>query len=400
MKKILFCLLIYFVAMNGNAMSFTIQGKIEGLMPGDTLYFEKVTLPGFILDFAFKVIVEQPNEFTFSGSHEHVGYYMMTYKPVSGIVVPGDMRGLTMLIKDGTTRLIGTTDQIYYSRLEGGLYDNDTLQEVMQLGISLGKERSGLLRLAEEARIADDLVRMREYGDKFNSFHFERREDFQRLSQLWNEFYEKYPSSEHTIVAALQRVISRPLETSLSGFEKMNEEARNSHFGKLLKQEIDRMTALQPGNNAPDFHLIAIDGREITLVDCAGSYVLIYHWGLCPGSLQINGQVIDLHNRFKEHLIVIGITNSIERIRNLYDNTSPDDKFMHLELKPILANMLAHSWFEAETTIGNNGKITADYAIAGLPFFVFISPDGKIIARGFSPAFFEAKNIMEAEFGE
>jgi hypothetical protein len=59
--------------MNGKAMSFTIQGEIEGLMPGDTLYFEQISLPQWRLDYAFNVIVERSNEFIYNGSHEHTG---------------------------------------------------------------------------------------------------------------------------------------------------------------------------------------------------------------------------------------------------------------------------------------------------------------------------------------
>jgi hypothetical protein len=309
--------------MNCNAVIFTIQGRIEGLMPGDTLSFERITMPRFQLDFAFEVIVEQPNEFTYSGLHEHIGYYMMSYKPISGKVIPSDRRGFTMLIKDGTTRLIGTTDQIYYCQLEGGLYDNEMLQETMQLEIALGKERSGLMRLIDEARIAEDPIKAKEYGDKFNSFHSERREDFQRLSQLRKDFYEKFPSSEYTIIDALHSVVSAPFETSFSKYEKMNDEARNNYFGKILKQEIDKITVLQPGRDAPNFHLTAMDGREISLKDCADSYVLIYHWGMCPGSLMIDNEVIDLHNKYKKHLIVIGITDKLEYIQTAYDNVHP-----------------------------------------------------------------------------
>jgi hypothetical protein len=72
---------------------------------------------------------------------------------------------------------------------------------------------------------------------------------------------------------------------------------------------------------------------------------------------------------------------------------------MHLELQPVLKNMLAHPWFDAEKT-GNNVEIEISYIFGGLPFFVFISPDGKIIARDFSSAFYEAKNRMESEFGK
>jgi len=385
--------------MNGNAMSFTIQGKIEGLMLGDTLSFERITLPEYKLDFAFDVIVEKPNEFTYNGSHKQIEYYLVSYKPVSGKVINSDRRGIDLLVKDGTTRLIGTADQIYYCRLKGGLYDNEALQEALQLNISLGKERGNYARLIEEARIAKDTIKSREYIDKFNSFYFDHQEDFQKLSQLNNEFYEKFPSSEHTIINALQRVNSATFETSQSKYEKMNKEAQNSYFGKILKQEIDKIALLLPGNDAPDFHLTAIDGREIGLADCAGSYVLIYHWGLCPGSLQRENDVTDLYNRYKDKLIVVGITESIETIKKVYDNTKPEDKLLDIEMKPVLESMLVHPWFDAEKT-GNNGRIETDYAFAGLPYFVFISPEGKIISRGFHEAFYVAKNRLESEFGK
>ena len=400
MKKTIFYLLLCITTLNVNAMSFTIQGNIEGLMPGDTLTFERFTIPGFHSELAFQVIVEKPNEFTYTGTHEHIGSYIMTYKPVSGTVARSDRTGLSILIEDGTTRLTGTTADIYRLSIQGGLYDSEALQEIRQLDNLLGKERMNLMRLVDEARAVGDSIKMREYGDRFNTFRSERQDDFQRLSQLQNAFYEAYPNSPHTIVSTLQMIMTAPFETTLSRFEKMNDEARNSYFGQILTREIGRMEALQPGNSAPDFHLITTEGREISLSDLAGSYVLIYHWGLCPGSLQVNNWVVDLHNQFSEHLVIIGVTDRIEVIRNLYDNTQPGSMFMNnLELKPILANMLAHPWLDAERIIGNNNQIATDFAFGGLPFFVFISPDGKIISRDFFSTFNIARNRMEEKFG-
>ena len=399
MRNVLFCLLICIVTMNCNAMSFTIQGKIEGLTPGDTLSFERITMPGWSLDYAFDVIMEKPNEFTYNGSHEHIEYYLMTYKPVLGKVTDSDRRGLIMLIKDGATRIIGTADQIYYCQLEDGLYDNEVLQKALQLDISLGKERGNLMRLLKESRIAKDTIKENEYIDKLNSLQSDRQDDYRKLSQLNNEFHEKFPSSEHTIVYFLERVNSAPFATSLSKYEKMDKEAQDSYFGRILKQEIDKIAVLQPGNKAPDFHLTAIDGRKISLSDCIGSYVLIYHWGLCPGSMMIDNEVINLYNKYKDHLTVIGVTDKIESIKNEYDNTKSGSKYMDIELKSVLENMLAHPWFEAEKT-GNNGKIEIDYGFAGFPYFVFISPDGEIIARDYQDAFYMAKRTMEFEFGK
>ena len=90
-------------------MSFKIEGKIKGLMPGDTLSFERITLPGFSRNLAFNVIVETQDEFSYSGSHEQIGYYAMTYKPISGKVIRSDRMGMRMLIENGTTRIIGST---------------------------------------------------------------------------------------------------------------------------------------------------------------------------------------------------------------------------------------------------------------------------------------------------
>ena len=154
----------------------------------------------------------------------------------------------------------------------------------------------------------------------------------------------------------------------------------------------------QPGNDAPDFRLIALDGKEVSLKDCAGSYVLIYHWGMCPGSLTIDKEVIELYHTYKDHLIVIGITNNINDIKGTYENTRPGEMLMNIELKPVLKNMLAHPWIDAEKSNGNE-KVEKDYAFGGLPFFVFISPDGKIIIRDFHKAFYTAKEKLEAEFG-
>lgn len=40
------------------------------------------------------------------------------------------------------------------------------------------------------------------------------------------------------------------------------------------------------------------------------------------------------------------------------------------------------------------------FLISGWPFFIFIGPDGKILARDFSEAFGQAKKILEEKFGE
>jgi len=39
------------------------------------------------------------------------------------------------------------------------------------------------------------------------------------------------------------------------------------------------------------------------------------------------------------------------------------------------------------------------YAIEGWPFFVLIGPDGTILARNYTNAFYQAKKILDKELG-
>ena len=66
-----------------------------------------------------------------------------------------------------------------------------------------------------------------------------------------------------------------------------------------------------------------------------------------------------------------------------------------------LAGMLAHGWpeIEVETDRPENGRMLERYAIEGWPAFVLIAPDGTIAARGYTEAFFSAKEILAGALG-
>lgn len=71
-------------------------------------------------------------------------------------------------------------------------------------------------------------------------------------------------------------------------------------------------------------------------------------------------------------------------------------------MRPVLAGMLEHGWIEAELETGHpeNRQIMETYAIEGWPFFVLIGPDGTILARNYTNAFYQAKKILDKELAE
>lgn len=393
-----------FSVENANAQKdykFSISGEIDGLMPGDTLSFQKIKFPynGEEGEVAFNVIADEPNKFSYSGKQPHTQYYFMEYKPASGKYIIKSKRALPIIIEEGDYHLKGTTDFIYNSTISGGFYDYPLLKEILHLEDSLEIIRSGYITMIEKARTSGDTEKSNEYIDKFNRFHGDNKESYAVLRQKTKELVANNPSSPWVIVDYLQRVSYTSPEEMKSVLSSMNQKAQNSYYGQILKQEIDVIERLAPGNEAPFFSVTTIDGKRITSDDTKGKYLLLYHWGLCPGSISIDKQVTALYEKYKEHLSVIGVTDNMQTIREMNKNTKEDIELLGMKLKPILENMLMHPWPEVEDT-GDNHKITKDFAFAGLPYFVFISPEGKIIARDFHKAYDKAQEVMKSEFDD
>ncbi|MDL2208780.1 redoxin domain-containing protein [Parabacteroides sp. OttesenSCG-928-O15] len=397
------CVVVSFSAkgnrVGDESKQFTIIGEIKGLVPGDTLSFEKVILPyyGEGNEKAFQVIVSEPDRFVYSGSHPHTQYYSMTYKPLVGKWRGHSKVALPMIVDEGELRITGVTEHIYYCRLSSRLYDEPLLKEMLQLEDSVGMIRAEYGKIIDEAREAGDMERAKEYTDKFNFFSRDHQETYTVLKQKKAELMEKNPYSQWMIVDLLQTVFYTPLEKLTAYIENMEPEAAASFYGSLLKQEVETMTKLAPGNDAPDFTVTTVDGKRITSANLRGKYVLFYRWGLCPGSIMIDIQITEFYEKYKEHLILIGMTDDIESIRQLNETTKEEDELMGIKLKPVFENMAAHPWPEVELK-GDNHQITVDFAFAGLPYFVLLSPEGKILARDFHEAYGKAKEIISAAF--
>ena len=173
-------------------------------------------------------------------------------------------------------------------------------------------------------------------------------------------------------------------------YETLSEGLKKSYFGRMYADCMARMEQLAEGKPAPDFTLVTTEGRTVTKADFKDRYLLLYHWGLCPGSIYIDRQVRDLFEKYREKgLQVVGLTESIADIRSVYESLPAGEKTPSAgvdDIRPVLAGMLEHGWIEAELETGHpeNRQIMEAYAIEGWPFFVLIGPDGTIQAVSYT----------------
>jgi hypothetical protein len=376
---------------------FTIRGEITGLVAGDTLRFERIELPDWAVSRAFDVVVETPDKFEYTGRQPHAEYYMMTYIPAKGKAPESSKRGLTMIVDGGTVSVNGIADEIYYSRVDGEAFgEQPLLKEATEIENATMMERSRYLRQANEAFAARDSVKGREYIQQFNAFRGDM-EKMKRANELKSEFLRNNPSSPWSLVQRLERSSNTPVDTLEVYYASLEPTARTGYFGSLLRKTIDLMARLQPGQPTPDFRVTLPDGRIMNSADFRGKYLLIYHWGFCPGSLQLEAEATNMYNRFKDNLNILGITPSLDAIRSSAKSTAPDAEMFGIKLKPTFESMAAHPWIDVEYGVGENDRLHDAFAFSGFPFFVLISPDGKIVSRGFHKTFFETKTILETK---
>ena len=368
-KLLLSCCALTMTAACAYARGFRLEGRIEGLQAGDTLRFERILLPSWKYGPGFDVVVRKPGAFRYRGKSEHDQYYLMTYRPKAGRAAAGDRGGKPVIVRPGDRiGMTGSTDAIYYS------------------------ERN-------------DTAASREWGGKFNRF-YNGNPGVERKDMLRKAYEAANPhGSLYLLIDRIPKLSYTPAKEAHKFYKTLSEGLKTSYFGQMYADCMARMEQLAEGKPAPDFTLTTTEERTVAKADFKGRYLLLYHWGLCPGSIHIDRQVSDLFEKYKDKgLQVVGLTESIADIRSVYESLPAGKKTPSPgvdDMRPVLAGMLEHGWIEAELETGHpeNRQIMETYAIEGWPFFVLIDPDGTILARNYTNAFYQAKKILDKELG-
>ncbi len=145
-------------------------------------------------------------------------------------------------------------------------------------------------------------------------------------------------------------------------FEALSPDSAKLAVIKEKQKEIDK---LKPGNDAPGFSYVSIDGEMVSLEDLSGSYVYVDVWATwCGPCLRELPHLEKLQEEFKDSpvkFVSVSIDNSPEPWRKMV--TKKEMKGIQLY---------------AEGAWGSD--IVKDYMIGGIPRFILIDPEGKIIS--------------------
>lgn len=372
------------------SLKFSITGEIEGIQKGDTLHFEKILLPSFESEPAFDIIVDKNGSFKYNGTHPHTQYYAIQYRPIGAPVEDSNKKSIEIIIKDGTIRIEGRRDYIYYSKVTNSFYDKD-FAKIQELSDSLDMAQN-MIYNAMSDKTQDTKITLELYN-KYSSFTTDNASHYQRLDAL-RKAYDGSAKNEYKAYELCTR-FTYPLKKLEEGYNQLDSKGRKSYYGTVLNSIIEKLRTLSPDQPAPDFKLGTRDeGRTVSLADFKGKYLFIYFYGTSYSSIESDKYIVDLYKRNADTLEVIGITESQSLVNQAFDNLiingSPD-------MKKGITSMLVHPWkYKVNLEEGKNRDIVTTYNVTGIPFFILISPDGKIVARGFFEAFNKANAVLNA----
>ncbi len=197
---------------------------------------------------------------------------------------------------------------------------------------------------------------------------------------------EKYKSVKIKEYCLFDLVYSDLAQGGVKGFNKKYDYFKKHNTDSVYAQQMRKLYAkkmsLAPGNVAPPFTCIDLDGKEVSLSDFKGKYVYLDFWATWCGGCRMDMPYLKkLQSEYKDKNIVF-VSISLDRnIQNLKD-------FIN-EKKMEGINLF----------VGNKGfdsDVARSYQVFGIPSYKLIDKEGIIIDAGaLRPSSDEIRKVID-----
>ena len=210
--------------------------------------------------------------------------------------------------------------------------------------------------------------------------------DSEALQAVYEEYLmelNNYISHNQNSPALIYAILNLDGEDMIEAYENLNDSQKSSVLYPLLNKQVDYVKAslekerkqkeMQSGNiAAPEFTLMDLENKPVSLSDFRGKWVILDFWGSwCIWCIRGIPELKEAYEKYKDELVIIGIDC----------NESQEAWRAGVEKYQL-------PWVNVYCPEGN--KLIQEYGIQGYPTKAIIDPEGKIrnITTGHNPEFY------------
>ncbi len=349
-KSIFLALFIIIGAMASVAQTgkITIKGKIDGIKKG-RLYLlasaseETVDTLGYC-DF-------KKGKFTLKAT---------AYEPLfAQLVVEGYSGGFTLFAEPGVTyKAFLSEGKDFY--IKGGTL-NDDYTAHMHFSDSLRTVIAGLQERYDALRA----------GKKFRSASLVN-DTLRREQENLREATAKFLAANDNIISAYtiySNIVMREsgLNEARRMYASLGEGAKNTQYGRMIKERINRLSKTVGGAKAPDFTLSDINGAPVTMSAVKGKIKIIDFWASWCGPCRLNNPALrKLYDEYHpKGLEIIGV--SLDTNKAAWEKAIEKDGL---------------GWVNVSSLKGWECDVVRLYNISGVPSLFILDENNNIIATG------------------
>lgn len=346
---ILLCSFFYANGFATNDTSFTIQGNLRGYGDGVIIITytdpnEKVkpdTIQVVNDKFIFKGTLESPlmayMKIMDNGKLERDYYRIDFLIENSPMFINGDIRN------PETIQLTGSkSNELYHKMAIEGNQLNQAFRAAKK------KLNSG----AEDEHESELLERQ----------VIKKREAYLNFLLNYNNFYSSHAGA-YVLWLFSKHISWQRLENILPNFDP---EIKNNTFLQYMERKVMSARRILPGKLAPDFTVKDLSGKEYSLEDFRGNYLLMtFSASWCGPCKYEYPYLVKAFNEYSPrglNVIIINLDVSKELWRS--DVEEYDFPF------PVLSNLQAF-----------DGTLTKNYGVLSIPKVFLIDPDGEIVSN-------------------